>query len=79
LELSQQLLTLARQESNSFYEGAALTFTSIALKLQGKYDEGVKTGQQAVEIARKINNFSLESTATVTLIGIYEAMGEFQK
>ncbi|MEW5859866.1 MAG: tetratricopeptide repeat protein [Cyanobacteriota bacterium] len=78
LEISQQLLTLARQESNSFYEGAALTFTSLALKFQGKYDEGVKTGQQAVEIARKINNFSLEASATVELIRIYEALGEFQ-
>jgi CHAT domain-containing protein len=78
LEVVQQELTLARRESNPYWEGVGLMITSQAFKLQGKYDEGVKTGRQAVEIARKINNFSLEASATVELIRIYEALGEFQ-
>ena len=78
LEFTQKLLTIARRESNPSDEIYALLFTGLALKLQGKYDEGVKTTRQAVEIARKINNFKLEANSTVGLINIYEALGEFQ-
>ncbi len=79
LEVFQELLAIARQTANRWYEGAALGSLGIAYNSLGRYEEAIDFHQQNLTIAREIGDRQGEGKALGNLGNMYNSLGKYEE